>query len=209
MYLHHPQTQLAKKMLEDGKLGALQTVSSWFHFFLPPEDSDNIRLNAELVGGCLWDVGVYPNSMAVYLFGKGAPKRIWAEQIIGETGVDVAMRAQMSFADEGVAQVSCGFRTPMRQGTHVVGDKGILTIPEPWKPGVEGKKSVMVSGTHDGSVEEIVTPAVNCTSARFRRWRLVSLMEPINHFARLKPRIPTQCVGPVESADSGEIIDVA
>ncbi len=210
MYLHHPQTQLAKKMIEDGKLGTLQTVSSWFHFFLPPEDSDNIRLNAELVGGGLWDVGVYPNSMAVYMFGKGAPKRIWAEQLIGETGVDVAMRAQMSFADEGVAQVSCGFRTPMRQGTHIVGDKGILTIPEPWKPGVEGEDSVMIFEPRDGSVEEIVTPAINPYLCEVQAMEACVLdgADPVVSLD-LSREFLLSALGQYESADSGEIIDVA
>lgn len=161
MYLHHPQTQQAKKMIEDGKLGTIQTVSSWFHFYLPPEDVDNIRLSKELVGGGLWDVGVYPNSMAIYMIGDGAPEEIWAQQIVGETGVDVAMRSQLRFRNGAVAQLSSGFRTPFRQGTHVVGDKGTLVMPNPWKPGTIGEESMMVFTSVDGESEEIVTPTID------------------------------------------------
>ena len=65
MYLHHPQTQTVLKMVREGELGEIQQINSWFHFYLPPERATNIRLNAGLDGGSLWDVGVYPNSAAL------------------------------------------------------------------------------------------------------------------------------------------------
>ena len=161
MYLHHPQTLAAQQIIREGKLGKVQSVQSWFHFYLPPERSTNIRLNAGLSGGSLWDVGVYPNSLAITMVGQGAPKAIWASQIIGESGVDVAMRGQMLFGDDVVAQISSGFRTPFREGAFIVGDAGILHIPEPWKPGVSGRDSVMTLTNRDGSTESITTPAVD------------------------------------------------
>jgi predicted dehydrogenase len=64
-----------------------------------------------------------------------------ASQITGETGVDVAMRAQLNFAGGLVAQISSGFRTPFREALHVVGDQGALHVVEPWKPGLKGAPS--------------------------------------------------------------------
>lgn len=161
MYLHHPQTRRALELIGEGNLGDLQTVQSWFHFYLPPENSSNIRLNAGLSGGSLWDVGVYPNSLAITMLGAGAPQAVWASQIVGESGVDVAMRGQMHFSGGKVAQISSGFRTPFREGAFVMGDAGILQIPEPWKPGIAGKDSTMILTARDGSMQEIVTPAIN------------------------------------------------
>jgi xylose dehydrogenase (NAD/NADP) len=161
MYLHHPQTLHAQQLIREGKLGTVQSVQSWFHFYLPPERSTNIRLNAGLSGGSLWDVGVYPNSLAITMAGQGAPHAAWASQIVGESGVDVAMRGQLLFGDDVVAQISSGFRTPFREGAFVVGDAGILHIPEPWKPGLTGRDSVMTLTHRDGSTESIVTPAVD------------------------------------------------
>ena len=65
-----------------------------------------------------------------------APASVWASQIVGESGVDVAMRAQLQFANGLVAQISSGFRTPFREALHIVGDQGSLQVAEPWKPGV-------------------------------------------------------------------------
>lgn len=73
MYLHHPQTLQIKEMIQTGKLGQLQLINSWFAYYLPPADSGNIRLNPNLAGGSLWDVGVYPNSLAIVMAGAGAP----------------------------------------------------------------------------------------------------------------------------------------
>ena len=161
MYLHHPQTRTAIEIAGSGQLGTLQTVHTWFQFYLPPENSDNIRLNPGLSGGSLWDVGVYPNSFAIAMSGGKAPTSVYASQIIGETGVDVAMRGQLQFANDVAGQISCGFRTPFREGGWLVGDAGILYIPEPWKPGLSGHDSVMTLTRRDGSTEEFVTPMID------------------------------------------------
>ncbi|MCB0112738.1 MAG: Gfo/Idh/MocA family oxidoreductase [Caldilineaceae bacterium] len=161
MYLHHPQTQRARQLIDEGRLGALQLVNSWFNFYLPPERSENIRLSSELTGGSLWDVGVYPNSAAIYMAQPQQPERVWASQIVGESGVDVAMRAQVAFSGAAVGQISSGFRTPFREGLFLVGDEATLHIPEPWKPGLTGKDSAMTLTGRDGKAETIVTAAVD------------------------------------------------
>ncbi len=165
MYLHHPQTLQVKEMIQAGKLGDLQLINSWFAYYLPPEDSQNIRLNPNLAGGGLWDVGVYPNSLAIVLVGAGAPVEVWANQIIGETGVDVSLIGQMKFANGVMAQISCGFRTPFREGAHIIGDKGIIQIIEPWKPGVYGKDSQVIFIGRDDTRETLVIPATDPYSA--------------------------------------------
>lgn len=161
MYLHHPQTVTAQKLIAAGRLGQVQLIQSWFNFYLPPERATNIRLRPDVTGGCLWDVGVYPNSLAVTMAQPARPVSVYASQIVGETGVDVAMRAQIVFAGGVAGQVSSSFRTPFREGVYVVGDEAILWIPEPWKPGMKGADSVMTITDRNGATEEIVTPAVD------------------------------------------------
>ncbi len=165
MYLHHPQTQQILSLIREGELGKIQQISSWFHFYLPPERANNIRLNAALHGGSLWDVGVYPNSYALAIAeaaGAGdLPNAVWANQIVGESGVDVAMRAQLQFAGGLIAQISSGFRTPFREGLQVVGDRAMLQANEPWKPGLQGADSHYTVTTIDGASKTITVPAVD------------------------------------------------
>lgn len=169
MYLHHPQLLRAQKMIREGKLGQVQLIDSWFSFYLPPENSQNIRLSPELSGGALWDVGVYPTSMAVTMAG-GPPDEVWAQQIIGETGVDVTMIAQLKFPEptgsEGggrfaIAQISCGFRMPFRAGTIIVGDEASISFPQPWKPSMDSEDSNLLFTLRRGEQETITIPGIN------------------------------------------------
>ncbi len=160
MYLHHPQTRTVQTWVREGKVGQVQLITSWFSFYLPPEQSSNIRLRPELAGGSLWDVGVYPNSMVIALLGA-APVEVWAQQTIGETGVEVTLIGQLRFAGGPVAQIASGFRMPFRWGTEIIGDAGILTIPSPWKPASDGKDTHVIFTPRDGDPETLTFPAVD------------------------------------------------
>lgn len=207
MYLHHPQTLRAQELIAAGRLGTVQTVQVWFHFYLPPENAQNIRLNADLSGGSLWDVGVYPNSLAITMAGQGAPLAVVGSQLVGESGVDVGMRGQLQFANNVVGQISSGFRTPFREGAHIVGDAGILIIPEPWKPGLQGKDSVMTLVQRDGSTEEIVTPAVNPYLCEVQAMEACVLdgVEPVVSLAQSRAFLQS-VLALYASAESGKVI---
>jgi xylose dehydrogenase (NAD/NADP) len=161
MYLHHPQTLMVKEMIQGGRIGQLVTIESSFNFNLPPSQATNVRLQPSLTGGSLWDVGVYPNSMAIVMSGGQAPVEIWAHQLTGESGVDVGMRAQLRFANDVIAQISSGFRTPFRQGATFIGDQGIIHVADPWKPGVDGQPSQVTIADLKGASETISTPGIN------------------------------------------------
>ena len=70
MYMHHPQTRRVKELVDSGKLGRLQLIKGAFTFVLKREG--DVRLQPELGGGSIWDVGCYPISYARLLVGSGA-----------------------------------------------------------------------------------------------------------------------------------------
>lgn len=156
MYLNHPQMLKVKEMIAEGKLGNLQFITSWMGFYLPPENNWDFRLNPAMGGGSMWDTGVYPNSLCVSL--AGLPEEVWACQILGETGVDVAFHAQMRFSGGVVAQLSTGFRSPIRDEAQMVGDKGAIHLSDPWRwrRGTPNQDSEIVF-TPIGSEEKEVT----------------------------------------------------
>lgn len=131
MYLNHPQMLKVKEMIAAGKLGKLQFITSWMGFYLPPENDWDYRLNPAMGGGAMWDTGVYPNSLSITL--GGLPEEVWARQILGETGVDIAFDAQMKFANGLVAHLSTSIRTPIRDEAYIVGDKGAIHLSDPWR----------------------------------------------------------------------------
>ncbi len=181
MYLHHPQTLKVKEMVQSGRLGEIQLVNSWFAYYLPPEDEDNIRLDPALAGGSFWDVGVYPNSLAITMIDDGAPVEVLASQQKGETGVDVTMVAQLKFANGAAAQLSSGFRCPFREGAQIIGSHGKIQIDEPWKPGLSGHDTKVVFSDRANQSEEIVFPVVSPYLAEVRAMEACILdgVEPV------------------------------
>jgi xylose dehydrogenase (NAD/NADP) len=166
MALHAPQNRKVQELIQQGRIGELHLISSWFSYYLPPEDSQDIRLNRELDGGSFWDVGVYPNSLAITMAGGRAPRQVWAVQDIGETGVDVGLAGQMHFANGTIAQIYCGLRAPFVQDAQFVGSDGMIHIREPWIPGMSGRSqpgsdSIIELTDRAGHEEKIVVPASN------------------------------------------------
>jgi predicted dehydrogenase len=160
MYLHHPQTLTAQRMIAEGRIGKLQLIRSWFSFYLSPEQSDNIRLNTDLAGGAHWDVGVYPNSMAITMVG-GPPTDVWAQQTVGETGVDVTMIGQLRFDGGASAQIASSFRMPFTEGTVLIGDEGTLTFTHPWKPGMDDAPEALLYAPRGSDAETIAIEGVD------------------------------------------------
>jgi xylose dehydrogenase (NAD/NADP) len=128
MYRHNPQTARLEELVDSGAIGALQLVRAAFSF--PVEGSGNVRLLAELDGGSLMDVGCYCVSGARLLAGE--PERVYAEQVVGRTGVDVLFSGTMRFPGGVIAQLDSGLHLPHRDELEAIGDEGSLFLDDPW-----------------------------------------------------------------------------
>lgn len=150
MYRHHPQTLKVKELVESGAIGRLQTIRGSFTFSLSNED--DVRLNASLGGGSIWDVGCYPISYARLIAGS-EPLEVFGWQITGSrSAVDESFFGQMRFANGVYAQFDSGFRTPFRSHIELAGDKGTINIPMPFQP-YENVKIILKAG----DTEEVIT----------------------------------------------------
>jgi xylose dehydrogenase (NAD/NADP) len=128
MWRHSPQTAKLLQLVQGGVIGQLQLVRATFSF--PVEGRRNIRLDPALEGGALMDVGTYCVSAARLLAGE--PERVYGEQVIGDTGVDVLFAGVLRFARGVVGGIDAGMELPRRDGLEAVGSEGSLVIPDPW-----------------------------------------------------------------------------
>jgi predicted dehydrogenase len=128
MYRHNPQTAKLTELVGAGAIGQLRVVRSGFSFSLG--DPENVRLAADLDGGALMDVGCYCVSGSRLLGGE--PERVYGEQVVGESGVDVLFSGTMRFPDGVAAHFDCGFVLPGRDELEVVGSEGSLFLDDPW-----------------------------------------------------------------------------
>jgi D-xylose 1-dehydrogenase (NADP+, D-xylono-1,5-lactone-forming) len=136
MYRHHPQTLKALEMVRDGTLGTLKLIRGSFAYMLSREG--DVRLQPELGGGSIWDVGCYPISFARTLVGEEALE-VFGWQVIGPTGIDDSFVGQMRFANNIHMQFNSSFVTHFDNYMEIIGTDGILNIPHPAKPAMDDK----------------------------------------------------------------------
>jgi len=129
MYRHHPQTQAIATLVREGALGRLLAVRSTFTF--PLASLADVRAQPELAGGALMDVGCYCVNGSRLLAGE--PETVFAEQLTGPTGIDMALFGTMRFPGDLVGQFEASFVAPQRQSLEVVGENAVLTATAPWR----------------------------------------------------------------------------
>jgi D-xylose 1-dehydrogenase (NADP+, D-xylono-1,5-lactone-forming) len=192
MYRHHPQTLKAKELIEAGAIGKVRLVRGSFTFSIANEA--DIRLNKDLTGGSIWDIGCYPISYARYMIGA-EPTEVFGWQVISRSGVDETFTGQMSFPGNVYAQFDSGFRSPFRTYIEIVGSEAIITIPRPFKPDPQGhllltRGDDVETVTSDkaelylGEVEDIAdaillgrTPRVSTADSRANVAAILALLE--------------------------------
>jgi D-xylose 1-dehydrogenase (NADP+, D-xylono-1,5-lactone-forming) len=125
MWRHNPQTRRLVELLPE--IGEARGVRSTHAFVLT--DETNVRLRAELDGGGLMDVGSYCVSAARLLAGE--PERVYGEQVVGPTGVDVHFTGTLRFAGDVIAEFVCGFDFAHRE-LEVLGTEGTLKTLDPF-----------------------------------------------------------------------------
>jgi predicted dehydrogenase len=130
MYRFHPQNVKALELVRGGAIGAVKMVRGVFGFSIASET--NIRLNADLAGGALMDVGCYPVNAARTLVGA-EPVRVTALAEFGaRTRVDETLAGVMQFPGGAVAAFECSLRMPYRAHCEVLGERGRIELPMPF-----------------------------------------------------------------------------
>jgi D-xylose 1-dehydrogenase (NADP+, D-xylono-1,5-lactone-forming) len=130
MWRHHPQLARARALLAAGEIGALRVIRAAFAFNAP--DPNDIRLQADLDGGGLMDVGCYCVSGCRAVTGV-EPLRAYAEYVPGGHGdVDVALAATLRFPGDVLAHFDCGLSYTGGDLLELVGSEGSLFMDDPW-----------------------------------------------------------------------------
>jgi xylose dehydrogenase (NAD/NADP) len=155
MWRHHPQTRALADLVARGVIGRLRILRAAFSFQLAAvHGSDDARFDPQLDGGALMDVGCYCVN-AIRAFG-GEPVEFKAQQVTGESGVDVVFTASLRLPNDVLAHFDCGFVVPFRDELELVGEEGSLFVDDPFHIRVPGIDLRRESGT-----ERIGVPPAN------------------------------------------------
>ncbi|WP_421382295.1 Gfo/Idh/MocA family protein [Bacillus salacetis] len=135
MYQFHPQHRRVKELIEEGAIGEVRHMRSAFTFKLDFEkNSQNIRLNKDLGGGSIWDVGCYCIHSTRYILGD-EPAEVYVKGTLHDQfGVDTKAAGILSFENGITASFECGFEQPMNDLYEVSGTKGTIKVPFAYRP---------------------------------------------------------------------------
>jgi len=133
MYRFHPRTERVSKLIRDGAIGQLRAIQSTFTFRL--RRSDDIRLQKDLAGGALMDVGCYCVNVSRTL-AAAEPVEVQAFASWAESGVDSQMAGTLRFESGLLAQFDCALTLERRESYQAVGPEGHLAVSAAFLPGV-------------------------------------------------------------------------
>jgi NDP-hexose-3-ketoreductase len=143
MFLHHAQHHAVRRMLDEGRIGALRHLSATFT--IPRPATDDIRHQAALGGGSLLDVGVYPLRVAQLLLGDDV-------EVVGvrlvhdrQYGVDVG-GAVLLAAGDATAHLTFGMDHAYRSAYELCGTSGRIGLERAFSPPAGEQQHATVSG---------------------------------------------------------------
>ena len=129
MYRFHPQWQYAKKLVNEGSIGDLKTIHSFFSYY--NDDPNNIRNQKDAGGGGMMDIGCYCVSLSRFIFGS-EPKRAFGKvELDAQFKVDRLASGILDFST-GTATFTCSTQLTPYQRVNIFGTTGGIEIEIPF-----------------------------------------------------------------------------
>jgi predicted dehydrogenase len=158
MVAHHPQWELARRLIAEGAIGRLRLVEGSFTY--RNLDAGNIRNRRDVGGGALRDIGVYPVVTTRFATGKepiAASARIEWDAAFG---TDKLANCVVSFEDFQLS-FYCGTQLARRQHMAFHGENGWLRLDAPFNAGVYDIARVTLRTNDATGTQETFFPQAN------------------------------------------------
>ena len=122
-----PIYEVVRRWVDDGRIGDVRLVTASFGFaaLVMPEHR---LFDPGLAGGSLLDVGVYPLTIAHWLYGAH-PSEYGVVGRVGETEVDEIVSIAASYPGGGLAQLGCATVANLDLSAVISGTAGSIEIP--------------------------------------------------------------------------------
>ena len=158
MWRHHPQHAIVRNILASGDIGRVCLMEAAFTYPLKWEDTTNVRLQSDLGGGSLWDVGCYCVN-SIRLISGQEPEQVSGFQTLGKiSGVDETFVGILQFPGGLLAHFECGMRASPRNSYTITGDRGKIIVHAAFRPDANAPVIEVIRGDQ---TERIIVPAAN------------------------------------------------
>lgn len=131
MYRHHPQWRHVKKLVDNGTIGALQTLHTMFTYY--KDDPDNIRNKPETGGGGMMDIGCYALSTSRFIFDQEPEKLVASIDYDPTFDIDRLTSGILQF-NRGKATFTCSTQASHQQSVEIYGTDALLEVEIPFNP---------------------------------------------------------------------------
>jgi predicted dehydrogenase len=129
MYRYHSQWQYAKKLVDEGSIGELRTIQSFFSYH--NIDPNNIRNKKEAGGGGMMDIGCYCINLSRFIF-NAEPKKVCGSVTFDpELKTDNLSSGILEF-DNGTSTFTCSTKLFPYQRVNIMGTEGRVEIMIPF-----------------------------------------------------------------------------
>lgn len=206
MYQFHPQYKRVHELLASGEIGEIKLVKGSFSFFMENREG-NIRMNKEMGGGSLFDVGSYCVH-AIRSVLKTEPMQVYAQaQLDPETKVDTSAYISMDFENGIKAMFDCSFDMFERNELEIIGAKGAIKLPYAYRPDKNGGIGEVIIQTSDSTKIEKIAGDIYKAEVEHISAAIIEGKEPIYSGTESvkNMKILQACLESIETGKSVEI----
>lgn len=123
-----PAVRQALDWYRAGRIGALRHLQADFGYPQLPYDPERREYNADLGGGCLLEMGVYPVALD-WLFRKTDPIGTHVQAHFAPNGVEDDLSWILDYGDS-VSRLATSFRARLGNAAAIIGEEGWILIPD-------------------------------------------------------------------------------
>ena len=143
-----------RELLDEGRVGDLRSVTSFFSYF--NVNPANIRNRVETGGGGVYDIGCYCIQSSRYAFGQEPTRVVATLDRDPQMGTDRLASAILEFPN-GHAIFTCSTQLIPYQRVHFLGTRGRIEIEIPFNAPIDRPTRLFVDSTGDLSGSGITT----------------------------------------------------
>lgn len=160
MVRHHPQWHRAREIARSGELGELRAIRGVFTYYLT--DPTNVRNQADIGGGGIYDIGCYPVTASRFLFESEPLRAVALVDRDPTLKTDRLASVLLDFGSGRQSSFICSTQAVGSQSLELIGTKGRVEILIPFNAPEDKATAILIDTGYaqDGSLSrrEILAP---------------------------------------------------
>ena len=155
MVRHHPQWQRARALVKSGAIGEVRAIQTFFSYF--NNDPANVRNQADIGGGGLYDIGCYAITTARYKFGSEPERVIATTEHDPKFHTDRLASGLMDFGAGRHLTFTVSTQLVPYQRVQICGTKGRIEVQIPFNAPADGETRLLIDTGADLAGSSITT----------------------------------------------------